>query len=60
MAFSGTPGLPGMSGMSGMSANDVVLTDRNGRNIAVSREALGGLTPQEYNRRALLRRSTME
>lgn len=42
------------------SPTDVVLTDRNGRNVQVSSEALGGLTPEEYNRRALLRRSTME
>lgn len=51
--------MPSMS-LSGTWIDDVVLTDRNGRNIAVSREALGGLTPEEYNRRALLRRSTME
>jgi len=44
----------------GRSSTDVVLTDRNGRNVQVSGEALGGLTPEEYNRRALLRRSTME
>lgn len=44
----------------GIGADDVVLTDRNGRSTLVSREALGGLTPEEYNRRALLRRSTME
>lgn len=44
----------------GRSPTDVVLTDRNGRNVQVSSEALGGLTPEEYNRRALLRRSTME
>lgn len=44
----------------GRSASDVVLTDRNGRNVQVDSAALGGLTTEEYNRRALLRRSTTE
>ena len=42
------------------SSTDVVLTDRNGRNVSVGADTLGDLTPEEYNRRALLRRSTVE
>lgn len=44
----------------GRSSTDVVLTDRNGRNVQVDSAALGGLTTEEYNRRVLLRRSTTE